>query len=275
VASPVFQAPLRNEIAEIHSVALMERRELGQSFVAYSPPGHLLHLVIVGEVRQRCNGREYHLRRGDMLWYHENESVEGFCSLAPWRFYSVVFHAPSLPPPDFSQRVSRVDVRQAGKMFSDLHAAWQDNSDGESRRALRCHAALSRILLCRHPPDLPSAGARPENWLGQLWWNIENQVRQNLGRAYTLNSLAAMARTSPATIHRASLSAVRISPVRRIKTLRLEMARGLLIYSQLSVTEIAEKTGYERVNELSRDIRKEFGASPREIRERAGTILKN
>lgn len=62
------------------------------------------------------------------------------------------------------------------------------------------------------------------------------------------------------------MAAVGISPVRRIKQLRMEMARGLLTYSRASISEIATQVGYERVNEFSRDIRKAFGMSPSLIR---------
>lgn len=259
-----FPPPLRNEIEEIRGVFLLERMMPGLAFVTSSPPGHLLHLVIEGEVCQRCNGREHHLRAGDMLWYHESECVEGVCLAAPWRFYSVVFHAPSLPPPDFTSRVARPARKMAMKHFADLLRAWNDASEGASRRALRCHAALSEILLLHHP--VGAAGAAPADWLVQLWWNVENQVRQNLSRPYTLRDLAGIARTSAATIHRASMAAVQTPPVRRIKSLRLEMAYGLLVYSQMSVTEIAGQTGYERVNELSRDFRKAYRAAPSEVR---------
>src|SRR6188768_4210986 len=104
-------------VEEIRGVFLFERSE--ETFVASSSPGHLLHLVINGEVRQRCNGREYHLRPGDMLWYHESEFVEGECLQAPWRFYSIIFHAPSLPPPDFSRRLAR--PAEARELFSGLY----------------------------------------------------------------------------------------------------------------------------------------------------------
>ncbi len=266
VSSP---APLRSEIEEIRGVFLLERKKRGTAFVTSSPPGHLLHFVLEGEVLQRCNGREHQLRAGDMLWYHESECVEGVCLTVPWRFYSVVFHAPSLPPPDFTSRAARPPRKRAVKHFSELLGAWNDASEGASRRSLRCYSALSEILLLHHPSG--AGGSAAAGWLVQLWWNVENQVRQDLSRPYTLEDLAGVARTSAATVHRASIAAVQTPPVRRIKTLRLEMAHGLLVYSQLSVTEIAERTGYERVNELSRDIRKAFGSAPSEIRRARNT----
>lgn len=262
-------ASLPGLIEEIRAVYLFERKVAGEKFVSYSPPGHILHLVTRGQVYQHCNGREYRLRRGDMLWYHESELVEGMCERTPWRFYSVVFHAPALPPPDFAQRLTRPAMDKIEPLFARLFRAWHQPGD-DVRRAFRCHAALNEILLFHR--TAPSAAPRPapERWLGNLWWSIETQVRQNLGRGYPLAELAALGHASPATVHRASLAAVGEPPVRRIKRLRLELARGLLIYSRAPIKEIAEKTGYDRVNELSRDFRKAFHATPSAFRRRAG-----
>ena len=60
---------------------------------------------------------------------------------------------------------------------------------------------------------------------------------------------------------------VGVSPLRRLNQLRLSMAHGLVILSNLSISEIADRVGYPRVHELSRDYHKHFGATPTEHRE--------
>lgn len=255
-------------ISEIRGVFIFKRSAGEESFLASSPPGHLLHLVIEGEVRQRCNDREYHLRAGDMLWYHDNELVEGRCLQAPWRFYSVVFDAPYIPPPDFDRRLSR-PPRKAAALFQELHTAWNDTGEEPVRRSLRCHAALTQILLLHKALPAAPRSAPADDWLVRLWWNVEHQVRQNLGRAFTLEELADLGKVSPATLYRASMAAVGSPPVRHVKMLRLNMAQGLLTYSRLPITEIAERSGYERVNEFSRDIRAVFHDSPSALRKKA------
>jgi transcriptional regulator GlxA family with amidase domain len=57
--------------------------------------------------------------------------------------------------------------------------------------------------------------------------------------------------------------------MKRVKELRMSYARGLVLYSQMSMTEIALRVGYGRVQELSRDYHRRFGRTPREDR-RAG-----
>ena len=54
--------------------------------------------------------------------------------------------------------------------------------------------------------------------------------------------------------------------MKRVKQLRLSQARGMLQFSQLSISEIAYDVGYERVQEFSRDYRKHFGCTPTEAR---------
>lgn len=255
-------------ISEIRGVFFFERKRNEECFLASSPPGHLLHLVIDGEVRQRCNDREYRLSAGDLLWYHNNEFVEGRCVQTPWRFYSVVFEAPHIPPPDFQSRLSHPPKKVAA-LFRELHAAWTDTGEDPVRRSLRCHSALTQILLLHQALPTAPRSALDNGWLIRLWWNVEHQVRQNLGHAFTLDELADLGKVSPATLYRASMAAVGTPPVRHVKMLRLDMARSLLTYSRLSITEVAENSGYERLNEFSRDIRVAFGEPPSALRKKA------
>src|SRR5687767_6378352 len=64
VGTPVVQG--------VRLVELLYNRA-GFKFTATSLPGHLIHLVVSGHVRQEMNGRWHDLRAGDAVWYHENE----------------------------------------------------------------------------------------------------------------------------------------------------------------------------------------------------------
>jgi transcriptional regulator GlxA family with amidase domain len=50
--------------------------------------------------------------------------------------------------------------------------------------------------------------------------------------------------------------------MKRLKQIRLSLARGLVLYSDLNMTEIALRVGYGRVHEFSRDYRKAYGRPP-------------
>ena len=174
-----------------------------------------------------------------------------------------------MPPPPFEERVFPTTPR-ATEVFQSLLDAWNDESGPPMMRHLRTFALLAQLLLemmpesaCQHQTDAPT----------HLWWQIETKLRENLGQPIDLRKLEAIGRRSQRSIVRACQLAVGTSPMRRIRELRLSYARGLVHYSQMSLTEIALRIGYSRVQELSRDYRRRFGISPRDDR-RAGPNYK-
>lgn len=70
------------------------------------------------------------------------------------------------------------------------------------------------------------------------------------------------------TTARACKAATGMSPVQRLRDLRLAYANNMLQHTSLSVTEIAYWTGYARVQEFSRDFKKHLGCTPSEMRAR-------
>jgi len=252
--SPISAPPIR----DILLVARFVRTRAGQSFEATSLPGHLLHLVVDGVVEQECNGRQYLLRRGDLMWYHEDELVRGTVRGAPWTFYSVNFLAPALTPPPFEARLfpNQLGLRP---WFAELLDVWRAAALPPLVRQCRAHAALLRILAALPPGATQPVAADPR---ARLWWDLETKIRRDLRQPVRLAQLAAWAGTSPATVARACRYAVGVPPLKRVKQIRLSLARGLLQRSALAVKEIAAETGYPRVHEFSRDYRKHFGHPP-------------
>ncbi len=249
--SPVGPAP-------IEGVLLVERfeRPRGLRFEASSLPGHLLHVVVRGRVRQSCNGRAYDLGPRSAIWYHEDETVVGEV-LAPWTFYSVNFLAPAMPPPELGERELAVRWPAAPRACARLLAAWRSD-EAEERRTLAVHAALGELLLCLAPRPAPVRMAGR----ARLWWLVESRARERLDRPPTLAELAELGNASRAAIERACHAATGTSPMRRIKSIRLSLARGLLGRADLGIGEIAARVGYGRVHEFSRDFARRFGVAP-------------
>jgi transcriptional regulator GlxA family with amidase domain len=100
----------------------------------------------------------------------------------------------------------------------------------------------------------------------QHWWEIEAKIREDLSRAIDMQWLQTAGGCSERSIGRACKLATGMPPMKRVKELRLSYARGLVQYSQRSMTEIALEVGYRRVQELSRDYRHRFGVTPRQDR---------
>jgi AraC-like DNA-binding protein len=233
-------------------------------FQSQSLPGHLLHIVTAGVVRQWAEGRAEVVRPGTIVWYHENEPVRGEIQRAPWRFITINFHAPAVPPPPDDQRVLRAG-RATLALGRKLLRLWRDRSLPPLEHQLQCHRALIELLQ----DVLPRAGYKPPAQPNaKVWWRIEKQLRIRLEQPISLDDIQRLGGLSLRTIIRACKAATGVPPMRRLKDIRLSFARGLVQHSDLTITEIAFRVGYARSQEFSRDYHRRFGITPREDRAR-------
>jgi AraC-like DNA-binding protein len=257
------QTVLAMPVERLNVVDEVVRKSTGP-FESQSLPGHLLHIVISGRVRQVAEGRVESFGEGAVVWYYENEPIRGNILRAPWRFITINFHAPSLPPPDDELRVLRSAPFTLG-LARNLLTLWRDRKLPTLERQLRCHLTLLELLLeIRSRARLRPAGRPNMN----VWWPIEKKLRTQLADTYTLEKIQHISGFGLRTIIRACQSATGMPPMKRLKELRLGYARGLVQHSDLSITEIAFRIGYARSQEFSRDYRKRFQVTPREDRRR-------
>lgn len=263
VPAPVGEPILR----EVLLCDALTRDEPGHRGSSTSLPGHLVQLTVQGRTEHEVGGRRHLLEPGSLIWFHEDEWVRTRVVEAPWSFYTVNFIAPALEPPPFEQRVRQVGQTLHGA-FESLLEVWRDEQPPPMVRELRVHAALSHLVAAALPSA--PAGGQPVRMdgLAGVWWRLESQLRQDLAQPINLHRLTQMTGRSAATLSRACRAAVGQPPMKRIKHIRLSLARGLVHRSDLSITEIANRVGYARLHELSRDYRNHFGVSPREGRRR-------
>jgi AraC-like DNA-binding protein len=254
--------PLEGSI--VQTVVLVDRITRSQTghFQSTSLPGHLLHYVSEGEVKQTVCGQMQYLRPGNVVWYGENDPIQGHVLRTPWTFFTVNFLAPRLPPPPYEERVWPVG-RRVPEMFQTLWESWEDEESPPAIRHLRVFKLLMELLievlparLQMHRSSLPT----------KLWWEIEAKIREDLSQPFCLESLEKISHRSRIAITQACKLATGVSPMKRLKELRLSYARSLVLYSKMSMTEIACWAGYGRAQEFSRDYHRHFGASPKRDR---------
>ena len=221
--------------------------------VAYSTPGHLVHLVISGSYQLAMNNRRYVAGPGDLIYYHGREEVQWIRSDNVVVFYSVGFIAPTYPPFPYGRRVFPSTAR-ARSLFDDLYEASRES--GATRRALRTYAALFSILaeFDAHV-DRSAVPYSPHD----LWWRIEEALRRDRQFRPSLSKLVQLAHASRSTVIRACRDATGLSPGKRFQKLRMQEADGLLTLSPMTITEIAAYLGYSRVHEFSREFSRYFG----------------
>jgi len=250
-------------IRKVVFVARFRIRQQGRSYTELSFPGHHIQLTTRGRARIASCGRSYEVGPGGVLWFHNDEDFFTRVLKAPWAFCNVSFFAPTLPPPEFAARFQARRLEQIMPVYDALYRTWTNTSLPPLQRVLRVQAALLEFLaeLASHAPQ-----GIAEDQEAALWWQLEAQLRENLHRPVDLRLMSQLAKRSPTTITRACQRAVGKSPRKRLKEIRLEMARGLIWMSRLSFKEVAARVGYARVQELSRDYRKRFDVTPSQDR---------
>ena len=246
------------------------RRQSTGDFQSRSLPGHLIHVCIAGEVEQFVGGLQRNFGRGSAVWYFEDESVWGKVLQAPWEFYTINFTAPSLPPPPLSERVVPVQADTTARV-EKLFEAWRELDAPPLQRHLTVYGLLLEIIN-----DIYTYDSQHHRIDGpaQVWWEVEAIIRERLDEPVDLTRIVELSGSSERSISRACQLATGMSPIKRVKEIRLNYARGLTQFSSCSMTEIAYRVGYTRVQEFSRDYRKYFGMTPTQDRKAGGDYHK-
>ncbi len=238
-------------------VTVVARLRIAAGRVAHvvSRPGHLIHLIESGRYRVTSNGRTYDMRPGDMIYYHDGEDVS-FRTGEDVQFLTVGFYAPEVLPPPVESRKFRSTPRLRKLYRQALSSSLM--SEGLKRDSL-VSARVLEIIACL---PLEIGGPGQIDPACRLWWDIEGWVRRNKLYRASMADIGNRWLRSASTITRSCRKATDSSPLRRIASLRMEEARGMLQYSNLSVTEIAERLGYPRMHEFSREFSKHYGVPP-------------
>lgn len=220
---------------------------------ARSLPGHLLHYIISGSYELTVSGRTCDVSAGTVIYYHDSEDVFWRGKRSAVSFYSVGFIARSLIPPPPEKRVMHIPKLKA--RFASLHRTSLTPAGDE--RTFLLYADLSAIIA-----GIAAHGHVAAVDTDNEWWGVEERIRGQKRYRVSIPEILADYGKSYATLNRACRRATGRSIAGRIRMLCLEEAKGLLSYSNLSVTEIAEHLGYNGIHEFSRDFRRHIGRSP-------------
>jgi AraC-like DNA-binding protein len=97
-------------------------------------------------------------------------------------------------------------------------------------------------------------------------------MRANLDKPQSLHGLAEVAIMSPFHFNRVFRGVTGIPPAQYLAAVRLEAAKGLLLTTPLSVTEICFEVGYNSLGTFVRRFTEVVGCSPRELRRTAAQL---
>ncbi|NWK57484.1 AraC family transcriptional regulator [Verrucomicrobiaceae bacterium N1E253] len=249
-------------IPRVYFVAKIVRTE-ALRFRSSSLSGHLIHFITEGEVEQEVGGVRQVLSVGQAVWYPANVLVRGQVTQGPWSFITVNFECPELPAVLPDQRV--VDVVPAALDLADslLHD-WNTLSLDNIANQARIGARVLELIAQAYPSTKQSQAFTGDV---SLWWQIERDYSRAVDAPLPkLCELSKRYHVTGKQLSQVCRQATGLPPGRRLRAIRMSHVRGLLVSSNLSVSEIAYQTGYRRVQDLSRDCDLVFGCSPTMLR---------
>ena len=144
----------------------------------------------------------------------------------------------------------------------------EELSSGEEGRRFMAAAAFMSLAgrLCRWYSGAEKPGARDHLRVSRALVHLEKHVDRDV----RLDELTGLTGLSASTLNRAFKKAVGLPPLAYHGRLRVLLAADLLRTTDLTVAQIADRTGYGSANYLSRQFRRSIGLSPTAYRRRWG-----
>lgn len=240
-------------------------------------------VITHGRVLLEAGGKTWELKPGDGLFLNTNV-CHGLQALGagPCRFHSLAFTAEVLagaPGSVFEQRYVRPMLASSARVMvlrsevpwqREAVAAANDAYDAFAREdfgwELLARGALSRFwqLAAKHA-DLSQAAEEEPADVRRLKIMFQC-IRENFSRPLTLEDIAASANIGKRECLRCFRRTVGVAPIQCLMKYRIRQATRMLVDTDLSVTEIGLRCGFENPSYFAQTFRRLTGLTPREYR---------
>lgn len=110
-----------------------------------------------------------------------------------------------------------------------------------------------------------SSDASPEEQ-GDVMERVENYIREHISEEFSQEELARMVYISPTHLRRLFKKKHNMTMVDYVTEMRVQLAEELLKEDRLSISAVAEKTGFRNYSYFTKIFKKYKGATPREYK---------
>lgn len=239
------------------------RRSIGQSA--------LLLLTTSGMGRLVYRGCEYTLTRGsclliDMANQHEYHTVGDH-----WEFKYLHFHgAMSDQYVSYIEEHSKPVFTLTSNEFLQMERTLDRIFDMTGEAVINAYADISSLiyslimLLFSHDSSKGSIESNRGNAMSEA----VSYIRQNYMHNISTGDIAHAVNLSRSHMSETFTRAYGIPPHEYLMQFRLSIARDLLVNSRLSITEIAEQTGFRDIFSFSRIFKRKMNLSPAQYRQK-------
>ncbi len=230
--------------------------------------------IVSGSATYQANDVSYALGPGSVVL-----ARPGFRELYCWDTKRVTRHAylhfafgdiPADWPNEANWPVSRPAASDGLRalfhyLLGSVPALARPGTNAPSKTAARALAALIDLFLAAETSQGERSASQPLAMRVALRW-AEERLLESPATRIRLADLAKAAHVSQKHLCRVFAGTSHISPMTAVRALRLEQAASLLERSDLSVKEIAERTGFASPFHFSRAFAREYGAPPSQLR---------
>ncbi len=221
---------------------------------------HQFYAVLEGRVRVDVEGQSLLLKPGEALWMAPALRRSPRAASARGRYLNVTFDSPW--PALGANRGEKITLTTAAlaeaKACADLAGA------DEQAQAAGFHALCFHLLGPAAFVRSHASRSRPQRNRDGLWLvtRLEQFMKANTGHPLGIDDMGSLVNASRATLVRLFRQHRGLSPAACFRQIRLEHGRRLLRTTPLSITEIAQETGFSSSQHFATAFRQHFGHSP-------------
>lgn len=207
----------------------------------------------------QINNKKISLQPGDVLLFDAGEKFNYWCDDVLWNFWWFEFRCNMK---DF------IEIPLGQKfnfpLDSNLLYLCTEALDNMKLKDVKTASYLIAVLLCLLRKKGSKGLASHKRY--SLFREADQYIRKNLDSA-TVESTAYNLGISERTLRNLFQSMLGTRPVEYIQSLRMDMARHLLLISDIPIKDIATNLGYADQFVFSKSFRKQLGISPTKYRQ--------
>lgn len=227
-----------------------------------------IEFVQSGRMMFSQNGTKYRVNPGDVFFVHRRCDSEMYADDGHMEKIAFSLSGHMLDSLLESSGLAHVDAlrpRDPEVLRQLMDEAFSNIKAQDAGYQLKCSAIAYRVLLElgvelmaeKHPP---------------MVYEALKLMDCSLGGQMTIDDFCERLGTSPATLNRAFRKHLQMPPMEYFIKMKMDSACRLLRYTNLTVKEIAGKTGYSNQLYFSSEFRKRIGVSPKAFRKGEGVV---
>ena len=204
----------------------------------------------------RAGVNQFTVRRGDVLYlpyaYNYTHQTEGET------VYALHFITKTSHPFSQSERICCEDSELVEQIIRQMYDVWKEQQQGYR---YKCTSLLYDLiyLLNRHSHHLKTIGAGTESCIAAAVEYIHKNYRRE---SIDIGSLAQLCSVSETYFRKTFKEAYGVAPKSYVINLKLDFAAKLLESRLYTVSEVAERAGFNDTKYFSKLFKKQFGLPP-------------